>query len=209
MSEFQPLITVAILNLAAAVSPGPAFVLITQTAASSRRRVAWAAAGGTVAASLLWAAAALLGWQLVLARVAGVYRFLEIAGGLYLAFIGWSTWRHAADPLPQMGACGGSSSSVGFRKGLLLGLSNPKVIVFFGTIFTTLFRPSTPAIVRWAALGVIFINETVWYVSLATLFATSMIQRTYRRIKTHMERLFGGLLIIFGARLVWSGSRAR
>lgn len=209
MNEFQPLIAVAILNLAAAVSPGPAFVLITQTAVSCKRRVAWATAAGTVVASITWAGAALLGWQLILARAAGVYRLLEIAGGLYLAFIGWSTWRHAADPLPEMAGVGGASPSVGFRKGLLLGLSNPKVIVFFGTIFTTLFRPSTPGIVRGAALLVVFINETTWYMSLATLFGTSIMQRTYRNIKAHMERIFGGLLMLFGARLVWSGSRAR
>jgi len=209
MTEIHPLLTVAALNLAAAVSPGPAFVLITQTAASSRRRVAWAAAAGTVAASLTWAAAALLGWQLVLARVASIYRLLEVGGGLYLCLIGWSTWHHAADPLPVPAAGGGGSPTVGFRKGLLLGLSNPKVIVFFGTIFTTVFAPATPVRVRWAALLVVFVNETLWYGSIATLFGTSAIQRTYMKLKVHAERFFGGLLCAFGVRLVWSGGRAR
>jgi threonine efflux protein len=206
MLDLQPLVGVAALNLAAAVSPGPAFILITQTAASSRREVAWATAAGTVAASLLWAAAALLGWQLVLARAASVYRFLQIAGGLYLCFIGWSTWRHARDPLLAFRRLEGSPLTA-FRKGLVLGLSNPKVIVFFGTIFTTLFTPATPAAVRWAALLVILFNETIWYGSLATLFGVSAIQRRYQRWKANTERFFGGVLIVFGARLAWNGGR--
>jgi len=206
MSDVHPLMTVAILNLAAAVSPGPAFALVTQTAASSKRGVAWATAAGTVAASLIWATTALLGWQFVLARAAAIYRFLLIAGGLYLCFIGWATWRHAPDALPE--AAGGDSAPlVGFRKGLLLGLSNPKVIVFFGTIFTTLFGPSTPEGFRWAALLVVLINEGVWYGALATLFGTLAARRLYRRIKVHAERFFGGLLVFFGVRLVWSGCR--
>src|SRR3954469_21176268 len=100
MTDFQPLLSLAVLDLAAAMSPGPAFVLITQTAASSKRPVAWAAAAGTVAGSLIWGAAALLGWHRLLAQAASIYRILQIGGGLYLCFIGWSTWRHAADPLP-------------------------------------------------------------------------------------------------------------
>jgi len=106
-------------------------------------------------------------------------------------------------------AGGGGSPTVGFRKGLLLGLSNPKVIVFFGTIFTTVFAPATPVRVRWAALLVVFVNETLWYGSIATLFGTSAIQRTYMKLKVHAERFFGGLLCAFGVRLVWSGGRAR
>ena len=51
---------------------------------------------------------------------AGVYRFLQMAVGLYLCFIGWSTWRHAGDPLVRTRAVQ-VSTLTGFRKGLLLG----------------------------------------------------------------------------------------
>src|SRR5256885_6616289 len=50
-TDVTPLAAVAALNLAAAISPGPAFVLITRTAAASCRSSALRAAAGTVAAS--------------------------------------------------------------------------------------------------------------------------------------------------------------
>lgn len=80
MDGTQALLTVAALNLVAAMSPGPAFVLVTQIASSSTRRDAFAAAAGTVLASLMWAAAALLGMQAVLLKTASLYRLFQFAG---------------------------------------------------------------------------------------------------------------------------------
>jgi threonine/homoserine/homoserine lactone efflux protein len=206
MTDLTPLAAVAALNLAAAMSPGPAFVLITRTAAASNRSAAWKAATGTVAASLIWAAAALLGLQVLLTQAAGLYRVFQVAGGLYLCLIGSIMWRHAPDPMPT-----GSAADVrmrgAFMKGLLLGLSNPKVVVFFGTVFTTAFVPSTPTPVKWAALAVVLCNESIWYGSLALCFGSSLVQRRYRRVKASLERIFGALLTAFGAKLVWSGAQ--
>jgi threonine efflux protein len=209
VNGFHPLAVVAVLNFAAAVSPGPAFLLVTRTAAVSKRPVALATVAGTVTASIIWAAAALLGWELFLARMATVYRFLEIGGGLYLCSIGWSTWQNAPQPLPESERHASGSVNAKFRKGLLLGLSNPEVVVFFGTIFTSVFTPCTPSSVRWAALVVIFVNESFWYASVALAFGTPTIRKMYGRWKILTERFFGSVLVFFGLRLVCSGGRHR
>ena len=206
-NAWTPLAAVAALNLAAAMSPGPAFVLITRTAAASNRPSALKAAAGTVAASVLWAAAALLGLQVLLTQAAGLYRAFQVAGGVYLCAIGIVMWRHAADAMPT--ASGADTHVRGaFTKGLLLGLSNPKVVVFFGTVFTTAFAPSTPAAVKWAALLVVLGNESIWYGLLALCFGSSLVQRRYRRVKASLERIFGALLLAFGVKLMWNGARA-
>jgi threonine efflux protein len=207
MNSIHPLVTVALLNLAAAASPGPAFMLVSRTAAVGTRGVALATALGTALASVSWAAAALLGMQIILARFALIYRLLEIGGGIYLFFLGWSTWKNAGTPLRTYGANSRATCATGFRSGLLLGLSNPKVIVFFGTIFTTLFTPSTSMLVRWSALLVVLVNETVWYTTVATLFGTRRIRNMYARMKSGIERIFGGLFVLFGSRLLWRGAR--
>ena len=206
-TDWTPLAAVAALNLAAAMSPGPAFVLITRTAAGTSRSSALQAAAGTVVASVTWAAAALLGFQVSLTQAAGLYRTFQFLGGLYLCFIGVALWRHASEPMPTASAVGGHVRGA-FRRGLVLGLSNPKVVVFFGTIFTSAFAPSTPASVKWAALLVVLCIESTWYGTLALCFGSSPVQGIYRRVKASLERVFGALLLLFGARLVWSGARA-
>jgi threonine efflux protein len=207
MVDLRPLATIAALNLAAAMSPGPAFLLVSRTAAGSTRRSALLTAAGTASASVIWAAAALLGLQIILARAAGVYHVLQFVGGLYLCFIGFSIWRGAGVPLAMLTPAKPQERG-SFGRALLMGLSNPKVIVFFGTIFTTAFDPSAPAVFKWAALLVVLVIETTWYTSVATLFGISPIQRGYRKMKKTLERTFGGLMVLFGGRLTWSAVRA-
>jgi threonine efflux protein len=165
--DLRPLAAIAALNLAAAMSPGPAFVLITRTAAASTRSSALKTAARTVVASVTWAAAALLGLQVVLTQAAGLYRTVQFVGGLYLCLIGIAMWRHAPDPMPAELVAPDIQLPAAFRKGLFLGLSNPKVVVFFGTIFTTAFAPSTPVAVKWAALLIVLCVESAWYGTLA------------------------------------------
>jgi threonine efflux protein len=207
--DLTPLAAIAALNLAAAMSPGPAFVFITRTAAGSTRSSALKAAAGTVAASVTWAAAALLGLQVVLTQAAGLYRAVQLVGGVYLCLVGMAMWRHAPDPMPEDSRAADLQLRGEFRKGLLLGLSNPKVVVFFGTIFTTAFAPSTPAAVKWAALLVVLCIESAWYGTLALCFGSMPIRRAYRRVKTGLERVFGAVLMSFGAKLAWDGARGR
>jgi threonine/homoserine/homoserine lactone efflux protein len=203
MVDLRPLLTIAALDVAAAMSPGPAFLLVSRTAAGSTRRSALLTAGGTASASVIWAAAALLGVQMILTRAAGIYHVLQFLGGLYLCYIGISIWRGASVPLPAV-IPAEVAARRSYGRALLLGLSNPKIIVFFGTIFTTAFDPSAPAAFKLAALLVVTIIETTWYTSLATLFGISPIQRSYRKMKKALERTFGSLMFLFGGRLTWS-----
>ncbi|HEY7290032.1 MAG TPA: LysE family transporter [Vicinamibacterales bacterium] len=207
--DFRPLATIAVLNLAAAMSPGPAFVLITRTAATSNRASAMGVAGGTVAASVTWAATALLGLQMILVEASSVYRAIQLVGGAYLALIGIAMWRDASRGRTMEMASENAPVHHAFWKGLSLGLSNPKVVVFFGTIFTAVLGPSTPPVLKWAALLVVFCNESAWYTTVALAFGSAPVRRTYRRIRGGLERTFGTLLMMFGATLVWEGVRGR
>jgi threonine/homoserine/homoserine lactone efflux protein len=159
-----------------------------------------------VAASVSWAIAAVLGLQVALAQAAGVYRIFELLGGLYLCWIGVAMWRGAPGELPSAGPELPAASSP-FRKGLTLGLSNPKVIVFFGTIFTTAFAVGTPGAVKWAAVLVVFCVESFWYTTLALCFGVPPVRRAWQKLKARFERVFGGLLFAFGAKLAWGGLR--
>jgi threonine/homoserine/homoserine lactone efflux protein len=206
MLDFRPLATIAALDMAAAMSPGPAFLLVSRSAAGSNRRSALLTAAGTASASVAWAGAALLGLQVILMKAAGIYHVLQFVGGLYLCFIGLSIWRGASLPLPVVKPDAFPQRG-SYRRALLLGLSNPKIIVFFGTIFTTAISPAADVSFKWAALLVVLMIESTWYISLATLFGISPIQRAYRKMKKALERTFGGLMFLFGGRLAWSSVR--
>ena len=80
----------------------------------------------------------------------------------------------------------------------------------FGAIVGAAFPPGstsgTAGLLRWGTVPIVLINETLWYGSLALLSGVTPFRNHYRRIKAVFERSCGGLLIVFGAKVTWSGA---
>jgi threonine efflux protein len=197
------LVGIGAVQLLAAMSPGPAFLTVTRVSVGESRRAALAAALGVVTATLIWAVAATLGMHVLLTEAAWLYDVLKLIGGGYLVWLAVEAWRHADTPLAS-GANGlaGMSTWQAWRLGFGTNLANPKVIVFFGSIFLALFRPDTPGWVRLAALFIVAANEIGWYVAVALLFSSRAAQTTYRRAKRWIDRVTGAVMMIFGLRLI-------
>ena len=78
---------------------------------------------------MVWAAVALLGLNLILAKMAWLHNIIMVGGGLYLCWMGYQMLRGAfkkqdvAAPAPQVEL---AQSGRSFIKGLLTNLANPK-----------------------------------------------------------------------------------
>jgi threonine efflux protein len=137
--------------------------------------------------------------------LAWLYRVLEIAGGFYLAYIGIQSFRHAKDPLivPE-----GGNSQIDLSQGRAFGvgfttnLANPKVMIFFASIFSTILKPGTALWVRVTAISIVFLNETLWDGGVGLLLSTRRAQRMYARGKVYIERAAGTLMSLFDLRLL-------
>jgi RhtB (resistance to homoserine/threonine) family protein len=192
-------------QLMAAMSPGPAFLVVSRVSVGESRRAALGAAFGVATAALLWAVAATLGMHVLLAEAAWLYGALKLVGGLYLVWLGIQAWRHAAQPLAAANESAVAMDAwQAWRLGFNTNLANPKVIVFFGSIFVTLFTPETPNWVRGLALVVVAINESGWYATVALLFSSRPAQAAYRRAKRWIDRATGAVMMLFGVRLILS-----
>jgi len=197
------LLGIGTIHLLAAMSPGPAFVAVTRISVGETRRVALAAGLGVASAELLWATAASLGMHLLLSQAAWLYGAMKLAGGAYLVWLGIQSWRHAAVPLaPAQDRVAGLAGWRAWRLGFAVNIANPKVIVFFGSIFVTLFSADTPLWVRVAALAVVAMNGSLWYSLVALAFSARPVQSVYRRGKRWIERALGTAMLLFGIRLI-------
>jgi len=196
---------VAVVNLLGAASPGPAFVTVTRISVAESRGTALGAGLGVVTGSLAWATAATLGVGALLVSVAAVFTLLKLAGGAYLVWLGVQAWRHAGAPPPSetgVAVAARMTPLRAWRLGLATNLSNPKVIVFFGSIFVALFAPDTPLWVRFAALGTVACTEALWYSLVVLVFSAPPIQAGYRAARRWVERVTGTVMIVFGTRLL-------
>ena len=205
MSYALTLLGIGAIHLLAAMSPGPAFVVVSRVSAGQTRRAALAAALGCASAALVWALAASLGMHLLLTEAAWLYGTLRLAGGAYLVWLGIQSWRHAKSPLaPAQAQASGFGTWRAWRLGFSVNIANPKVIVFFGSIFVALFAPETPLWVRVAALAIVAVNESLWFCCVALVFSARPVQAVYRRLKLWIERVMGSAMILFGVRLIAS-----
>lgn len=197
------LLGLAGLNLLGAASPGPAFFVVSRTAAGRSRRAGLATGVGVSAATVVWAFAAIHGLAFLMAQAAWLFRAMQLAGGAYLVYLGWQAFRHAPDALPTVDlATGPIGAMAAFRRGFAVNITNPKVMVFFGSVFASVYAPAQQEWINLAVVGIIAFDEVCWYSIVALAFSTRPAQAAYGRAKRWIDRAFGTFLALFGARLL-------
>ncbi|WP_225770670.1 LysE family translocator [Inquilinus sp. Marseille-Q2685] len=200
MVDVAPLLALAAVHLAGNLTPGANFVLISQVSATQSRTAGAAAGLGLTLGAVLWATAAAIGLGF-LGYLSWFQETLRLLGGAYLLYLGATMIlgpRHAMPRAVRL------STSQAFRTGLLMNLSNPYCLIFFGGTFAALIPPGSPAWMRAAAVGVILVDALVWYSVLAAMFSSGPIQSWYRGLRRWLDRVVGSVLGALGLHLILS-----
>jgi threonine/homoserine/homoserine lactone efflux protein len=191
---------VAVVHLTATAVPGPTTFVVIRVALTRSRRAAAGAAVGIMLADAGWALAAMAGISVVFARYPGLYRALEVTGGAYLLYLAARTWRSARRALTSDIRLATGRST--FAAGALTNLTNPKSVVFFGSIFAAVLPPGTPLSLRIAAVGVVAINALSWHLMLGCAFSMPRAHQIYRPLKPAIDRITAALMAAFGGLLI-------
>lgn len=194
-------LTVVIVHLAAAISPGPSFVVAVRVSAAEGFRTGAALALGFGIGALMWAAAAMAGLALLFQIVPALFVGLKLVGAAILLWIAIMLWKHAADPMPTDTEARPRGTLAAVRFGLLTFATNPKPALFFGAVFVGLVPADTPPIWRLAILTAVFVNETGWYIVVARLFSLPRPRKAYTAMKSSLDRSFGALIAALGLKI--------
>lgn len=203
------LLPIGLAHILAVVSPGPSFILISRMAVARSRAEGVAAGIGMGVGATAWAAAVLLGLQGPIVRNPWVFDGLRLAGGLFFLYIGILVWRHAREPIAMadLGLSGPPEARrslfSAFGQGLWVQVSNPKVAIFFGSIFVALLPADVPVWLLVALLVMVFVNDGGWYVLVAMLFSAQSPRAAYLRSKTVIDRIAGAILAGLGIKLLF------
>ncbi len=200
-------LTVAMLHIVALVTPGPDFFFVSQTAVSRSRKEAMMGVLGITGGVMVWSGVALLGLNLILEKMAWLHSVIMVGGGLYLCWMGYQMLRGALkketatqdSPAVEL-AHGGRS----FLKGLLTNLSNPKAIIYFGSVFSLFVGDSVGSAERWGLFVMIALETFAWFTVVASLFALPKMRRGYQRLAKWIDGMAGALFTGFGIHLIVS-----
>ena len=204
----------AALTFALVITPGATTaVVVRNTLASGWRGGLWAAVGAAIGNST-HATLAGLGLSVLVSRQPGLYAALQVAGGVYLLWLGAVGIRR----LLQGGAVPASSAILGradqrphhaVREGAWVNLLNPPIITFYLTVVPSFLPTPTPPgyYLGLAAthVGMAFAMHSVWALGLGRL--RHVLARPAARVV--LEGLTAAALWLLAARVLWSALGAR
>ena len=139
------------------VVPGPSVFFIIGRAIALGRRAALATAAGNMVGVLALVGAVSLGVGAVIERFAVALLVLKFVGAAYLIWLGVQAWRHRGRTQDSAGAVVGGPDGRAFREGVIVGLTNPKAIVFFAAVLPQFVDPAhAGATSQMLVLGLLF-----------------------------------------------------
>lgn len=136
--------------------PGPsALISMTHGLRYGRKQALATVIGGVLAAMVLMTASA-LGLGAILAASTTAFTLLKVVGAAYLIWLGISAWRDNSEPTQLNAAEMEEAPGVLrlFRKGFMVGISNPKDLLFFAALFPNFIDASQPHAVQFATLAI-------------------------------------------------------
>jgi threonine/homoserine/homoserine lactone efflux protein len=193
--------------LAVTLTPGPAFALLVQTAAASGRRAALATLAGNSAAVLTWGALSAVGVSALVTASSAASLALRVGGAAYLGWLGLRALlaRGEAAPgaAPRAEAAGGGVLR-GARRGLVSGLANPKLAVFFVALLPQFLTPGTAQLPAALAMAAVVVGCDVLVYGTVVLVVDRFRRVLRPRVLAAVRRISGAVLLGAGVRLATS-----
>jgi threonine/homoserine/homoserine lactone efflux protein len=207
-SSLLTLATIGFVQLLAVISPGPSFLITARTAVAHSRAAGIKVALGLGAGTVIWSSAALLGLNFLFRQFHWLFVAMKIGGALFLIWIAIQIFRHAAVPIDMDLPKGSDGQRGAFMRGFWTQLSNPKVAVFFGSIFVAMLPNEIAPWMIAALITIVTLNEIAWYSFVALFFGSPPVRRAYLGAKRWIDRVTGLFLGALGLRLVWHAGDA-
>jgi threonine/homoserine/homoserine lactone efflux protein len=214
VTPFFPSVSLAIGYVVACVllaaTPGADMALFLSRTFSGGRGQGFAAQAGANAGLVVHTIAAALGLSALLAASAEAYEIVKIAGALYLLWLAWSAVRRGTALKLKAGGPAAGGLGGAFWTGLLINLTNPKIVLFFVTFLPQFIDAHDPhASAKPFALGFGFIAITTLVNAAVILVAARFVAsaKANPRALRLFDYAFAALMSAFAVRLVWSEAR--
>jgi threonine/homoserine/homoserine lactone efflux protein len=206
----ETLLTFTLAGVILVIIPGPSVLFIVGRALAHGRRAALASvAGNTTGASLVVLVVA-LGFGAIAAQSIAIFTALKLVGAAYLVYLGVQTIRKRGDLIARLGEPGTPADRRMFLQGVIVGATNPKVLVFFAAVLpqfvdTAAGSPTTQMLVLGLLFAIIAAGlDSVWGLAAGTA-------RTWLATSPDRLRWMGGIggtsLIVMGAGLALTGRK--
>lgn len=200
------------LCLVLSVTPGPDTFLVLRIALN-RPSAGIAAAAGSALGAIAWAGLVGVGLAAILEQSAELFRWVKIAGGLYLLYLGVSSFIKSRKAAKASADGTGDSAPLPYSRlsalgaGALSTLLNPKVGLFYLAVVPQFIPHGGDTMGTSLILGVVVAVIAFAYLSMIAVVAFKAMRWLKRpKVSTVVERVSSGVIAGLGVGVVASGA---
>jgi threonine/homoserine/homoserine lactone efflux protein len=184
-------------------TPGPANIAVAGTSMKAGRRMGLALASGVTTISLMWSITAASGLSALMLANAWIVEVIRYVGAGYLLFLGLKSAKSALTPHPTLlTGVAASSPWRAYVKGLAIHLTNPKAILFFGSIYSLGVPPTATFGEIATVVVVVGLQSALFFHGYAILFSSAPIARGYVKARRWFEAVFAAAFILLGLKIL-------
>jgi RhtB (resistance to homoserine/threonine) family protein len=177
--------------------------VLKQSLAHGRRTAIWTSLGvGT--AILLHVAYSLLGLGILIRSSELWFNLVKYAGAAYIAWLGVQALRakQRAGDVVATGAADTPSERKAFATGFLTNALNPKVTLFFISLFVLIVSPQTPKFIQVGYGAWLSLATMAWFCLVSVVFTRAEVRGKFLRHGHWIDRALGLVFLAFAASLL-------
>ncbi len=198
-------IALGIIGLLGAISPGPDFVVVTQSSLTYGKKAGVYTSLGIAIGCLVHITYCILGIGVIVSESILVFNILKYLGAAYLIYLGIKAIISSPSQNSLEDPCAVSLQTISawaaFKKGLLVNLLNPKVTLFILSVFTQVIDPHTPWLIQ-ASFGLEFgFIAFAWFSLLSFILNNPLLKKKLQSVQRYIEKVLGGFLILLGIKV--------
>ena len=193
MMDMQLYLAFVSATIVLALIPGPNVAVIVANSVAYGARFGLLTVAGTSTAIIVQLALTGLGLSAALGTLGGWFEWLRWIGAAYLVYLGIAQWRAVATDFTATAPPAKSARAI-YGRGVLVALTNPKTLLFYGAFFPQFVTPGDTQ-----ARQLVLLLATCLVVAVVIDSGWALLAARLRRLLAARgrlrHRLSGGLLI--------------
>lgn len=186
------------------VIPGADFAMVLRQSIAHGRRAGFFTSAGIATAILVHGTYTLLGVGLIVGQSILAFDIIKVLGALYLLWLGISALRAPPPVAPDLEIATGKKrigDFAAFGTGFLTNLLNPKAVLFFLALFTSMVSATTAGPVKIIYLGTMSAMLASWFAMVTIFFTMASVRQGFFRLGRWFNRVTGITFILLAVRV--------
>lgn len=201
--QLSELISICIISIFMAISPGADFVMVTRNSLSYGRSAGLFSALGVSLAIWIHVIYSIAGLAILISQSILLFSIIKYLGAAYLIYIGWTMFRSKDKETMniQTPKCKAISNFQALKIGFITNALNPKTTIFFLSIFTQIVNSQTPLWVQIVYGAIISLAHLAWFCFVTLFFTQPIFLKKFNTYRNAIEKVVGSILIGFGLKV--------